>query len=356
MIVSGCQPTTPPELLKPSKVTKTEQEKLFIKEEVSRLSIPRVNFDRVVGWVTNEEILYVTRQQSQSSLRLYHTETGESNEITKIVDPIIEVRIHPDLTKLAVVTSSNSLSATIHIFSISGEKIDELTVESSEMYWDWDSSHNDQLFFSAFYEDWTFDSFVYLGKTKEINRIETTDPFGKWGYDSTIQMINWPENDALSGGSLRELNSKTMSFQDSTDSTIIYVESYKEMNLIVRISEDQQLFLYTVINITDGNSATYEMPAISNYSQWFVPEIDWLDDGTIVTFVAKESGLMDTIPKDFTLVQLTHETTSNTSIWEGPYEPFTCTPSGQLCLVGVELKGILKVGSNVLKPWIEIIE
>jgi hypothetical protein len=195
-----------------------------------------------------------------------------------------------------------------------------------------------------------------LGKTKEINRINTTDPFGKWGHDSTIQMINWSENDALSGGSLRELNSKTMSFQDSTDSTIIYVESYKEMNLIVRISEDQQLFLYTVINITDGNSATYEMPAISNYSQWFVPEIDWLDDGTIVTFVAKESGLMDTIPKDFTLVQLTHETTSNTSIWEGPYEPFTCTPSGQLCLVGMELEGILNIGSNVLKPWIEIIE
>lgn len=356
MIVSGCQPTTPPELLKPPKVTKTEQEKPLIKEEVSRLSIPRVNFDRVVGWVTNKEILYVIHQQSQSSLRLYHTETGESNEITKIVDPIIEVRIHPDLTKLAVVTSSNSLSATIHIFSISGEKIDELTVESSEMYWDWDSSHNDQLFFSAFYEDWTFDSFIYLGKTKEINRIETTDPFGKWGYDSTIQMINWPENDALSGGSLRELNSKTMSFQDSTDSRIIYVESYKEMNLIVRISEDQQLFLYTVTNNKDGKSATYEMPAISNYSQWFVPEIDWLDDGTIVTFVAKESGLMDAIPNDYTLVRLTHETTSKTSIWEGPYEPFTCTPSGQHCLIGVELKGILKVGGNVLKPWIEIIE
>jgi hypothetical protein len=80
------------------------------------------------------------------------------------------------------------------------------------MYWDWDSSHNDQLFFSAFNEEWTFDSFVYSGKTKEINRIETMDPFGKWGYDSTILIINWPENDALSGGALREINSKTISF------------------------------------------------------------------------------------------------------------------------------------------------
>lgn len=356
MIVSGCHPKTPHDVSEPPNVTKTEQEKPLTLEEVSRLSISRENFDRVVGWVTNEEILYVTRQQSQSSLRIYHTETGESKEITEILEPIIEVRIHPDLTKLAVVTSSNSLSATIHIFSVVGEKIDELTIESSEMYWDWDSSHNDQLFFSAFYEDWTFDSFVYSSKTKEINRIETTDPFGKWGYDSTIQMINWQENDALSGGSLREVNSKTMSFQDSKDTTIIYVESNRETNLTVRISEDQQKFLYTVTNIKDEKSVMFEMPAISNYSQWVVPEVEWLDDGTIVTFEAKESGLMDTIPNDFILVQLNHEDNVKTSIWEGLYEPFTCTPSGNLCLVGVELEGMLEVGSNEMKPWIEIIE
>lgn len=351
MIVSGCHPKTSQEVSEPPKVPQTEQEK---PAKVSHLTISRENFDRVVGWITNEEILYVTRQKSQSSLRIYDTEKGESKEVTKISEPILEVRIHPDFTKLAVVTSSNSLSATIHIFSVAGEKIDELTIESSEIYWDWNSTNNDQLFFSAFYEDWTFDSFVYSSNTKKLNRIETKDPFGKWAYDSAIQTINWPENDALSGGSLRQFNSETMSFQDSADTTIIYVESYKESNLIVRISEDHQKFLYTLTNSKDGESTQFELPAISNYSQWFVPEVEWLDDGSIVTLEAKDSGLMDTIPNDFTVVYLNHEV--KTSIWEGRYEPLTCSPSGHACLIGMELEGMLEVGSNELKSWLEIIE
>jgi hypothetical protein len=40
------------------------------------------------------------------NIRIFHFLHIKSKEITKISDPIIDVRIHPDLTKLAVVTSS----------------------------------------------------------------------------------------------------------------------------------------------------------------------------------------------------------------------------------------------------------
>ena len=199
---------------------------------------------------------------SDFSLSTFHIKTGEKKEITTIDDPILEVRIHPDLTKFAVVTSHNSLSATIHIFSVLGEEVDELIIESSEMYWDWNSLNNEQLFFSAFYEDWTYDAFVYSSVKKEISRIETSDPFGKWGYESTIHTINWPPDDSLSGGALREVNVDTMSFKESIETNIIYVESFKEINLTVRISENQQFFLYTLTNRVNGMNKTYEMPVI----------------------------------------------------------------------------------------------
>ena len=355
-IISGCQPTSTTEISISPKESLHEQEKPFEPKEVNLLSIQSENFERVVGWLSNEEILYVTRQGSDFSLITYHIETGEKKEITKIDVPILEVRIHPDLTKLAVVTSHNSLSATIHIFSVLGDEIDELIIESSEMYWDWDSLNNEQLFFSAFYEDWSFDSFVYSSVKKEVRRIETSDPFGKWGYESTIHSINWPPDDSLSGGTLREVDVDTMSFKDSIETNIIFVESYKEINLTVRISENQQLFLYTLINRVDGKNKSYEMPAISNYSQWFVPEVEWLDDGTMITYQALESGLMDSIESDYTLVQLSSEDTNKQSIWQGPYESFSCSPKGSHCLIGVQLGELLDVGSGTVRQWIEIKE
>jgi hypothetical protein len=355
IFISGCQPTTS-EISKPQKDAQTVKPDPLESEEGRRLSIQNQNFERVVGWLTNEEILYVTRQGSDFSLLTYHIETGVSKEITKITDPIIEVRIHPDLSRFAVVTSKNSLSATIHILSGVGEEIDELMIESSEMYWDWDSNHYEQLFFSAFYEDWKFDSFVYSSEKKEISRIETKDPFGKWGHDSTIQTINWPPNDALSGGALRDMNIHSKTFKDSKDSNIIYMESFKEISLVVRISENQENFLYTITNNKDGKNATYEMPAVSNYSQWFVPEVEWLADGRVLTYQAAESGLMDSIPTDYELVQLTSESTVKQSIWEGPYGSFACSPSGTHCLIGVQLEEMLIVESGKVKPWIEIKE
>lgn len=353
IMISGCEPTTTTEISIPPKETLLEQEK---PKEVNLLPIRSENFERVVGWLSNEEILYVTRQGSDFSLSTYHIETAVKKEITKIDAPILEVRIHPDLTKLAVVTSDNSLSATIHIFSVLGDEIDELIIESSEMYWDWDSLNNDQLFFSAFYEDWTYDSFVYSSVKKEVSRIGTSDPFGKWGYESTIHTINWPPDDSLSGGVLREVNVDTMSFKDSIESNIIFVESFKEINLTVRISENQQLFLYTLTNRVDGKNKTYEMPAVSNYSQWFVPEVEWLGDGTMITYQAAESGLMDSIPSDYTLVKLSSADIQEQPIWKGPYESFTCSPIGSHCLIGVQLEGLLVVGSGTKRPWIEIKE
>ena len=126
--------------------------------------------------------------------------------------------------------------------------------------------------------------------------------------------------------------------------------------MTVRISGNQQFFLYPLTNHVAGKNKTYEMPAVSNYSQWFVPEVDWLADGRMLTYQAAESGLMDSIPTDYELVQLTSESTDKQSIWEGPYGAFTCSPSGTHCLIGVQLEEMLIVESGEVKPWIEIKE
>jgi hypothetical protein len=65
---------------------------------------------------------------------------------------------------------------------------------------------------------------------------------------------------------------------------------------------------------------------------------------------------MDSIPAQYTLVQLTSADSDKQSNWQGPYESFTCSLLGSHCLIGAQLEGMLVVGSGTVKPWIEIKE
>jgi hypothetical protein len=356
LFITGCQPDTgSQEEITPEQSIPSDFKDSASEENPSILSITGGSFDRVAGWLSDEEILYVTREQNQFKLNTYNLQTEKIENLQTMDDSILEVRIHPDLTRIAVVTSSNTLSATIHIFSLNGEQLDELTIESSEMYWDWNTNEPDKLFFSAFYEDWSFDSFVYSSETKELERVETSDPFGKWESVSSLNMIIWEDNDALTGGTIRKISSENMSFKDLPVQNIIYTESYNEVDMTVAISEDQQSFIYTLDYENGQKTATYELPAISNYSQWFIPEIEWLSDGSLMTFEAKEPGLMDTISTTYSLVRLSVEN-EKTMHYEGPYQSFACAPAGDRCLVGMQLEELLKVENGEIIPWLEIKE
>jgi len=352
--MAGCQPDEEEVQIPTNDPTPSEFEKMPNEDIAETMLLKVDNFERVVGWLSEEEVIYITRQQGTFLLHAYHIATGGTRDLLTINDAILEVRIHPDHSKIAIVTSSNSLSATIHIYSITGEKIDELIIESSEMYWDWHANQSDKLFFSAFYDDWTFDSFVYSSETKELSRIDTLDPFGKWGSDSTIHVIDWVDNDSISGGNVRVIDSETMSTHELKEENIIYTETFKEVNVTVGISEDQKSFMYTLKN-SDGQTANFELPSISNYSQWFIPKMESLTDGSLITYEAPQSGLLDTIPANYSLVRLSFDSTY-TEIFEGPNHSFTCSPSGQRCLIGVQLEEMLMVESGQKTPWIRINE
>jgi len=353
-LLTGCQPDSP-EALQPEESIPSNPAEPSTTEEPPVLSLSDGSFEQVAGWLSDDEILYITREKSQFKLNSYNLQSAETKNLHSMDDSILEVRIHPDLTRIAVVTSDNALSATIHILSVTGEKMDELTIESSEMYWDWNTSEPDKLFFSAFYEDWSFDSFVYSSDSKDLIRVDTSDPFGKWGSESSINVIVWKENDSLTGGKIRKISSESMIFEDLLAENIIYTESYKEVDVTVSISEDKQSFIYTVVNGYDQKTSTFEMPAISNYSQWFIPEIEWLSDGTILTFEAKEAGLMDTISAVYSLVSLSADN-GKTVYYEGPYQSFACAPTGHRCLVGMQLEELLIVESGKTISWLEINE
>ena len=38
---------------------------------------------------------------------------------------------------------------------------------------------------------------------------------------------------------------------------------------------------YTIMDIGWTDSSEWTMPAISNYSEWVIPEIDWISDDTV---------------------------------------------------------------------------
>ncbi|MET1014236.1 MAG: hypothetical protein ABWX61_06975, partial [Paenisporosarcina sp.] len=169
-------------------------------------------FDRVIGWVSETQIMFVEINKEGSHVYTYDLKRHKKTHVITVDMPIIDVKIHPSKTHFALIMSDNSIQATIGIYELEGTKVDEFSIESSEVVFEWHPLNVDQMIVTAFYEDWTFDTFTYSSKTQAMSLISSTQPFLKWSSNNQLVGVDWKENDALSGGHITEIS--------STDGTI----------------------------------------------------------------------------------------------------------------------------------------
>jgi hypothetical protein len=251
--------------------------------------------------------------------------------------------------------SGNSLNATILITSIDGSIMDKLTIQSSELYVDWHSTNVNLLLITAFNEDWTFDTFAYSSITQEMNRIPSEHPILKWTHDVNLMAINWSPEDALSGGTISEISLKTSEINETEESGYIYFDFYKNIFVSVKIDKEKEQFIYTLTNVTSNDVQIYRTPALSNYSQWFVPEFFWTEDNSFLTYIASKPGLVDSFDGDLHLAEFTFSAMIVKES-EVTFSELMCTPSGDRCLTGSRLESIIDLESGDIVQWLEINE
>jgi hypothetical protein len=312
-------------------------------------------FDRVVGWISETTLVTVERDLGEYRVYTYDVETAKKLLIKTVDEPIIDVKIHPSKKYLAIIMSGNSLNATILITSIDGSTMDKLTIQSSELYVDWHSTNVNLLLITAFNEDWTFDTFAYSSLTQEMNRIPSLHPILKWTDDVNLMAINWSPEDALSGGTISEISMRTSEISETDESGYIYFDFYENILVSVKIDKVNEQFIYTLTNVTTNEVQIYQTPALSNYSQWFVPEFFWTEDNSFLTYIASKSGLVDSFDGELHLAEFNF-TEMIVKDSEVTYSKLMCTPSADRCLTGPRFESIIDLESGDIVQWLEINE
>ncbi|MFX3674378.1 MAG: hypothetical protein ACE3JQ_08025 [Paenisporosarcina sp.] len=324
-------------------------------EKIKTYEVQNQEFDRVVGWISDESLLLIERKNDEFILFTYDLYSEEKTVITKVNEPIIDVKIHPSKDVLAIIMSDNSLHATIKIVTLGGKTIDQLTIESSELYIDWHTTNPTLLLITSFNKDWTFDTFAYSSLTQEMKRIPSIHPILKWKDENHLVAINWRPEDALSGGTISEMAILTSEVKDTEDSGYIYFDIYKDIFVGVKIDPTTEQFIYTLTNVITKEVKIYRTPALSNYSQWFVPELFWTEENSFLTYVATNSGLIDSLGGNLHLAEFNFESKEDKKA-NLSYSMLSCSPSGEYCLTGNRFEEILNLESGNTSKWLDIKE
>ena len=324
-------------------------------ETIKTYTVKNSNFDRVVGWISDKRLLIVERNLEEYLVYSYDLYSEEKQLITTVNEPVIDVKIHPSKNYLAIIMSDNSLQATIKIVNVDGRTVDQLTIESAEIYLDWHTTNSDLLLITSFNKDWSFDIFTYSSQTQEMKRIPYIHPILKWRDEEHLMAINWALEDALAGGTISEISTVTSEVVESEDSGYIYFDMYKDILVTVKIDPIKEQFIYRLSNVNTGDVKSYRTPALSNYSQWFVPELYWTEENSFLTYVATDSGLIDSVDENLHLEEfnLASRRGRNTEL---TYRMLMCSPSGDCCLNGSLFEEIADIDTGVMMKWLNIVE
>jgi hypothetical protein len=324
-----------------------------IKPDSSTYFANSEEFDRVIGWVSESEILFIEINNEGSHVYTYDLNQNKKTHQVSVDRDIIDVEIHPTKSHFVLIMSDNSLQATLAIYELGGAKVDELSIESSEIVFEWHPSDINLMVVTAFYEDWTFDTFTYSSETQEMQLLSTTQPFFKWSSQNLVVGVEWQEGDALSGGTLIETSLTDGTSKESNENNYIFVDYFDNLSLTVQINQVNELFIYTLRNLKTGQTKIFESPAISNYSQWFIPEIIWTNHESFLTFTSTTAGLLDTNQANLELVEFNFEGQQNLKVEEVGYSQTVCSPSGVYCLMGDGLSMQINLSNGEKKKWIE---
>lgn len=159
------------------------EEEVFAPEEVQQLQMNATTFHSVVGWLSNEEVVFIEKKASIYELKTFNLLTKETTTIFKENAIMTNVLIHPEKEYLLIHTSTDSSSATVKVISLDGNVQNEVIIESTELEIVWNDVNPLHILFTAFYDDWSFQTFYFNRSNNVLQMLSIEDPFPKWFDD-----------------------------------------------------------------------------------------------------------------------------------------------------------------------------
>lgn len=356
LIVTGCSKKNGTNEKILDKTAPIEEDDSTKEEQINQtLTSDQAKFHFIADWLTDTSVLFVEKDQNNYYLKIFNFETGDIAILFEDTSIIADVKIHPSKELILLHTSNNPTSATIKILGLDGILKDEITVESSELSIEWNDLDPSLILLTAFHQDWTYDVFLYDGKSTDsgFGLIDIGDPFPKWAGIGSI-LTNSLDEHPLDGGSLNIYDIATDKWKASELTEVVFVDTYEESILVVRI-EDNATAHYSIINLDGTVTADWKMPVVSNYSEWILPEINWVSANTVILAAHEFGGQLDELSEPHRLTRVT----------DGQQEFLAdnvlssllrCSPNGERCLTGYSAERLINTVSGNEMIWLNLTE
>lgn len=354
LILTGC--TKP--LDDPSKGIEEMDEQQQVIDEVEDESIKQFNANRatfhfVVDWLNDSEIVFVEKNGNVYVVKSFNIHTGEIRTIYEDTMIIANVLIHPTEDYLLIHTTENPYAATIKIVSMDGVVQNEVSVESSEIHIEWNDLNPFYFLVTAFHQDWSYDVFMFDGEQNNLQLVSIENPFPKWlGVENVI--FTSQENHPLDGDKLFMYHVLTGEISDYGEEHVIFYDSFKDFLLYMKVNEKEQSE-YTIENMEKTELAHWSMPTVSNYSEWVIPDIQWIASDLLFLSRAKESSQLDELDEPFELIKV--EGNEQTIIDAEPSSfMIKCTSDAKWCMSGETLDRVMELASGKEEQWLRFLD
>lgn len=330
-------------------VTDTTDEKLPVvaesEEVIKKLSSDLAGFHFVADWLTNTEVLFVEKDESAYFLKTFHINTGEVTVLYEDTSIIVDVLVHPLKDKILIHTSDSSESGIVKVLSHTGFIEHEVTIESSELEIEWNDMEPSLILFTAFYEDWSYDVFLYDGIENDLQLFPLDNPFPKWLGSEKIVASNFDNHSNVPAD--LKLYDRTGEPQITGQENVVYFDTYQKSLLLIQMNDEDEA-TYSLLNQDLSTLSTWKVSVALNDAAWVFPEIDWLPNEQLI--LARDDH-QDESEQVYELVGVTDD---EQVILAGdiPEGPVRCSPDGEKCLIGYAFEHLIDLKNHDKIDWL----
>ena len=270
------------------------------KEERTSLTIQPIDqsiesIGRLLGFVSNESLAYVTREEGRFQLIEANIRKGTTRLVYETADPIVEAWIHP-LRSHYVVHTAKEGEEQLQLVDEEGRVERHMPIEASEVYVAPHPSDPLRLAFTLFSSDWTYDVFLYDGEERFTKFIGSPFPFPKWDGD---QLIGISEQRVGEQTKLLRYDAEKEQVVPLLERPVIetVVKGRDRVDVLV----EQNEFVYYV----NGEQA-WTSPLVTSFGEPFVLPFEKVEEGW-VAIRAHEAHTLEEEGASYELILVTKE-------------------------------------------------
>ncbi|MBB2480136.1 hypothetical protein H5P36_08025 [Bacillus sp. APMAM] len=323
-------------------------------DKVKPLIIEEDSFQKIVGWLNNNTVVYVAEDKNNTNIYRYNLLDGQKHILYTSDNPVKNVVIAPDKKKLLIHSASLTYMAEINVINLNGKVLFTRKVPSYDLSFDWNNNNPDLILTTVFFEDWSYQVHVLDVKNRTFKKYPAADPFVKWFNGDGILFQDWKDNEMHFFAPLRSVSLSGSDLAKTLFPRIYKFAAYSPYLMTITIPENHKdQAVYHFYNQELNELFTFEVPHLNQYDNWLVPNYDFLRN-QFLTFVPSEGGSIDEYSGKFQLIQFDIQRKEKKLITDKlKNQPISLSPDGTMCLYGNQLNQLINLNNGKIKSIVE---